>query len=256
MEERGNIVFYESEGISQIEVKLENETVWLTQDQMAGLFQKAKSTINEHISNIYDENELDIEETRNKFGNPEFIKSTSKKPVYHYSLDVIISVGYRVKSVRGTQFRIWANKVLKSYLTKGYAIDHDRFQHQSRQLEELRHTVKLLGNVIESKALNTEEATGLLKVITDYTVVSLVMRRINLFRGRWRPSIRHLAVRIFIQVWRRRRLTCCILLLRTIRSLMGINVSPRLSLCGSWKRMASCTGLMDRRRSRTMRWWP
>lgn len=151
--------------MDQIEVKLENETVWLTQEQMAELFQKAKSTINEHIRNIYSEKELDVEDTMNKFGNPEFIK----KPIYHYSLDVIISVGYRVKSQRGTQFRIWANKTLKNYLTKGYAIDKQRMQQQSRQLDELRQTVKLLGNVIERKALNTEEATGLLKVITDYT---------------------------------------------------------------------------------------
>jgi prophage maintenance system killer protein len=166
MEERGNIVFYQAgPEMDQIEVKLENDTVWLTQEQMAELFQKAKSTINEHIKNIYSEKELDVEDTMNKFGNPEFIK----KPIYHYSLDVIISVGYRVKSQRGTQFRIWANKTLKNYLTKGYAIDKHRMQQQSRQLDELRQTVKLLGNVIERKELNTEEATGLLKVITDYT---------------------------------------------------------------------------------------
>jgi len=166
MEERGNIVFYQAgPEMDQIEVKLENETVWLTQEQMADLFQKAKSTINEHIKNIYSEKELEIKDTMNKFGNAEFIK----KPTYHYSLDVIISVGYRVKSPRGTQFRIWANKTLKDYLTKGYAIDKHRMQQQSRQLDELRQTVKLLGNVIERKALNMEEATGLLKVITDYT---------------------------------------------------------------------------------------
>lgn len=86
----------------------------------------------------------------------------------HYSLDLIISIGYRVNSIRGTQFRIWANKILKDYLTKGYAIDQKRFQDQSRQLEDLKQTVKLLGNVIESKNLNSDEATGLLKVVTDY----------------------------------------------------------------------------------------
>jgi len=128
MEARGNIIFYQAENDTQIEVKVENETVWLTQDQMAELFQKAKSTINEHIKNIYSEKELEVDETMNKFGNTEF----SKKPVYHYSLDVIISVGYRVKSQRGTQFRIWANKILKGYLTKGYAIDKSRLQHQYR----------------------------------------------------------------------------------------------------------------------------
>ena len=165
MKEKGEIVFYEAgSGDGRIEVKLEHETVWLTQEQMSVLFEKAKSTINEHIKNIYNEKELDDKTTMNKFGNPEF----AKKPVNYYNLDVIISVGYRVKSYRGTQFRIWANKVLKDYLTKGYAIDQKRFQEQSRQLEELKQTVKLLGNVIENKALNSDEATGLLKVVADY----------------------------------------------------------------------------------------
>ncbi|MHA4809552.1 RhuM family protein [Flavitalea flava] len=165
MEKKGDVIFYEGgANNTQVEVKLENETVWLTQDQMSELFQKARSTINEHIKNIYSEKELDIELTMNKFGNPEF----AKKPINYYSLDVIISVGYRVKSPQGTQFRIWANKILKDYLTKGYAIDQKRFKEQSRQLDELKQTVKLLGNVIESKALNSDEATGLLKVVTDY----------------------------------------------------------------------------------------
>jgi prophage maintenance system killer protein len=132
---------------------------------MGLLFQKAKSTINEHIKNIYKEKEVDQEITMNKFGNSEF----SGRPVNYYNLDVIISVGYRVKSLRGTQFRIWANKVLKEYLINGYTIDQKRFQEQSRKLDELKQTVKLLGNVMETKVLNTDEATGLLKVITDYT---------------------------------------------------------------------------------------
>ena len=163
---KGEIVIYDNgEGSTQIEVKLEDETVWLSQDQMADLFQKSKSTINEHIKNIYKEKELEEKATLNKFGNSEF----AKKPVNYYNLDVIISVGYRVKSSRGTQFRIWANKVLKNYLTKGYALNQKRLQEQSRQLDELKQTVRLLGNVIENKALGSDEAVGLLKVVTDYT---------------------------------------------------------------------------------------
>ena len=104
-------------------------------------------------------------------------RSFAKKPVNYYNLDVIISVGYRVKSYRGTQFRIWANKVLKDYLTKGYAIDQKRFREQSRQLEELKQTVKLLGNVVERQALNSDEATGLLKVVTDYAYALDVLDR-------------------------------------------------------------------------------
>lgn len=82
---------------------------------------------------------------------------------------MIISVGYRVKSPQGTQFRIWANKVLKQYLTKGYALNEIRLREQAQQLEQLKRTVKLLGNVIETQSLTSDEATGLLKVITDYT---------------------------------------------------------------------------------------
>ena len=159
------LIYQNSEGDLRIDVKLENDTVWLTQDQISLLFQKAKSTINEHINNIYKEKEIDQELTMKKFGNSEF----AKKPVNFYNLDVVISVGYRVKSQRGTQFRIWANKVLKEYLISGYAIDKKRFQEQSRKLDELKQTVKLLGNVMETQNLNTDEATGLLKVITDYT---------------------------------------------------------------------------------------
>lgn len=105
----GEIIIYQSqEGNIGIDVRLENETVWLSQDQMAQLFNKGKSTINEHIKNIYSEQELIESETKRKFGNSEF----SDKPTNYYNLDVIISVGYRVKSPQGTQFRIWANKVL------------------------------------------------------------------------------------------------------------------------------------------------
>ena len=95
--------------------------------------------------------------------------ANSDKPIAAYSLDVIISVGFRVKSSRGTQFRIWANKILKDYLTEGYAIDRKRFEAQSLQLEELKQAVKLLGNVVGNHELTTDEATGLIKVVTDYT---------------------------------------------------------------------------------------
>ena len=125
MNEHGEIIIYKTEdGLSKLEVKLQDETVWLTQQQMAELFNKSKSTINEHIQNIYTEGELKRETTMRKFGNSEF----STKPTNYYNLDVIISVGYRVKSIRGTQFRIWANSVLKEYLIKGFAIDDERLK--------------------------------------------------------------------------------------------------------------------------------
>ena len=121
---KGNkIIIYNTEdGETKIEVQMKDDTVWLTQDQMADLFDKAKSTINEHIQNIYEEKELISEETMSKFGNSEF----TTKPTNYYNLDVIISVGYRVKSLRGTQFRIWATQKLKEYIVKGFVMDDER----------------------------------------------------------------------------------------------------------------------------------
>ena len=123
--DKGEIIIYQTEdGLTKIEVSMVEETVWLTIDQMAELFQKARSTINEHILNVYKENELTQNETMRKIGNSDF----STKPTNFYNLDVIISVGYRVKSLRGTQFRIWATKVLKEYMIKGFALDDERLK--------------------------------------------------------------------------------------------------------------------------------
>ncbi len=118
------LIYQNQEGNIKIDVRLEEETVWLTQDQMALLFGKAKSTINEHILNIYTENELVEATSIRKIGISDF----STKPTNHYNLDVVISVGYRVKSVQGTQFRIWATQRLKEYIVKGFALNDDRFK--------------------------------------------------------------------------------------------------------------------------------
>ncbi|HZE85717.1 MAG TPA: RhuM family protein [Puia sp.] len=168
MEGKGSIIFYQPDsGNSLIEVKLENESIWLSLNQLASLFDRDKSVISKHLSNIFKEEELDRTSVVAK--NATTGSDGKKYKVEYYNLDVIISVGYRVKSKRGTQFRIWANGILKDYLRKGYAIDQKRLREQSRQLDELKQTVRLLGNVIENKTLNSEEATGLLKVVTDYT---------------------------------------------------------------------------------------
>jgi hypothetical protein len=122
-DKNNQIVIYNTEdGQIKIEVRMKDETVWLTQDQMAELFDKSKSTINEHIQNIYQEKELVLDGTMRKFGNSEF----STKPTNYYNLDVIISVGYRVSSLRGTQFRIWATQKLRDYIIKGFAMDDER----------------------------------------------------------------------------------------------------------------------------------
>jgi hypothetical protein len=126
--------------------------------------------ISKHISNIFTTNELSPEATVSKM---EIVRQEGKRKVKrnveHYNLDMIISIGYRVNSIRGTQFRIWANQVLKDHLIKGFSINEKRIKEQNQQFENLKQTVKLLSNVIQNKELNTSEATGLLKVITDYS---------------------------------------------------------------------------------------
>ena len=126
MENNSEIIIYNTEdGLTKVEVSFIDDNVWLTQDQMAALFQKSKSTINEHIKNIYEDGELQQVSTMKKFGNSEF----SKKPTNYYNLDMIISVGYRVRSQRGVQFRIWASSILKEYMKKGFAMDDERLKN-------------------------------------------------------------------------------------------------------------------------------
>ena len=118
MDNQGEIILYQSEDATQLEVSIESDTVWLTQAQMVELFQRDQSVISRHIRNVFAENELDEK------SNMHFLHNAfSDKPITVYNLDVIISVGYRVKSKRGTQFRIWANSILKEYLMKGYVLN-------------------------------------------------------------------------------------------------------------------------------------
>ena len=157
-QKRNEIILFENQGV-KLEVNLKDETVWLTQEQMAKLFGKAKSTINEHIKNVYKEGELVKNETMTKFGNSEF----ADKPTNYYNLDMIISIGYRVKSQNGILFRKWATNVLKDYMLKGYAINQKR-------LDYLEKTVKLIdiANRIDER-LEGNDAKEILKVIAGYT---------------------------------------------------------------------------------------
>ncbi|KPA13902.1 toxin Fic [Candidatus Magnetomorum sp. HK-1] len=142
MNNNSEILIYSApDGTTKLQVQLEDETVWLTQEQMAMLFGKAKSTINEHIKNIYKENELEESQTLKKFGISEF---QQKAPNY-YNLDVIISVGYRVKSPQGTKFRQWATKRIHEYIVKGFTMDDDRLKQEgarSRYFEELLQRIR------------------------------------------------------------------------------------------------------------------
>ena len=156
------IIYTASDGQTAIDVKLENETVWLNVNQMTELFQKEASNIRRHIINVFKEGELEKESNVNFLHVP-----FSAKPVPYYSLDVIISVGYRVKSKRGTQFRIWANRILKDYLVKGYAINNNI---ASRKYEELCHLVQILGRTVNLQPeLTTDESHELISVVSDYT---------------------------------------------------------------------------------------
>lgn len=165
----GDIVIYQSEdGNTRINVNLQGETVWLSQQQMSELFKTDRTSISRHIKNIYKTEELDKKSTCAFFAQVQdegFRKVTRKIP--YYNLDMIISVGYRVNSKRGTQFRIWANKILKEYLIKGYAINDKITQ---RKYEELSQLVRILGRTISSQPeLSNKENLDLISVVTDYT---------------------------------------------------------------------------------------
>ena len=157
-----SIIIYQSEdGQTQLEVKLQEETVWLTTNQMAELFNREESNIRRHIINIFKEGELQKE------NNVHFLHVNGvKKPVPFYPLDVIISVGYRVKSVNGTRFRQWANKVLKDYLIKGYAINQNM---KLERYNELKNVVQLMARAISlQESVSNNEYDGLFHVISDY----------------------------------------------------------------------------------------
>ena len=165
---KGEIIIYKTnDGNTSIDVKLEEETVWLNLNQMSLLFDRNKSVISRHIRNVYNEKELIYSSTVAKNatvqreGEREIIRD-----IEYYNLDVIISVGYRVKSQRGTQFRIWANSVLKEYLVKGYAVNE---KASKQQLNNLSNMVQVLSNALESKSISADEAQALLRIIKDYS---------------------------------------------------------------------------------------
>lgn len=163
MDKQNQIIIYKAEdGKTQIDVNLGEETVWLSLNQLSELFQRDKSVISRHITNVFREKELDRKSTVANFATVQKEGGRAiNRSIEFYNLDAIISVGYRVNSKRGTQFRIWATNVLKQHLIKGHTINEKR-------LKELQQTVKLISKVVETKSLTADEATGLLKIISDY----------------------------------------------------------------------------------------
>lgn len=177
MKESEILIYKGDNGETEIEVKLERETIWLSQKQIADLFDKDSDTIGLHLKNIYSTGELEESSTTEEYSvvQKEGIRNVKRK-IRHYNLDAVISVGYRVNSIRGTQFRIWANKILKEYLIKGYSINEKTLKQQSEQLSELQKTIKMIH----------------LKV-------------------QFQLSIRHLMEKIYIRVLRRKLHICFIL---------------------------------------------
>ena len=170
MNESSYIKIYQSDdGETEVSVRFDNETVWLSQKQMSQLFEKDSDTIGLHLKNIYKSGELDeISTTEDSSVVRKEGNRNVKRKIKFYNFDAILSVGYRVNSKRGIQFRIWASKILKEYLLKGYALDKKRLSYQNEQLNELKESVKILGSVVNYKQLSNDESIGLLKIISDY----------------------------------------------------------------------------------------
>ncbi|OYX28006.1 MAG: death-on-curing protein [Flavobacteriales bacterium 32-35-8] len=168
-----DIIIYKTKNNSiEVQVQLDKETVWLNRNQLAELFDRDIKTIGKHISNVFKEGELPKEATVAKYATvqKEGDREVTRE-VEHYNLDVIISVGYRVKSIRGTQFRIWANSILKEYLVKGYAINENRLAQKEQELVVLRNGIQILSRAIEEKTADNQWLTAFAKglsLLDDY----------------------------------------------------------------------------------------
>ncbi len=159
------LLYRSQDGKIQVEVGLKDETVWLDAHQMAVLFDRDRTVILRHISNIYKTNELD-KSTCAKIAQVAADGKVQKMDIYN--LDMIISVGYRVNSKRGTQFRIWATGVLKQYLLDGYALNQKRLAAQGQKMQEVRQALDLMTQAASQKRLSSDEADGLIRIIRDY----------------------------------------------------------------------------------------
>jgi prophage maintenance system killer protein len=156
---KGQVILYKN----NLEVRLEHNSVWLTQKQMSDLFDTERSVVTKHLQNIFNSGELEEKSNVQKMHI-----ANSDKPVAFYNLDLIISVGYRVNSKRGTQFRIWATNVLRKHLVDGYTINEKRLKAQQNKIRELQDTVRLLGNIALLEGVS-DEAKGIVQIIAEYS---------------------------------------------------------------------------------------
>ncbi|MGD9019088.1 MAG: virulence protein RhuM/Fic/DOC family protein [Desulfuromonadales bacterium] len=172
------VIYQSADGEASLAVRLEQETVWLSQKQMAELLDKDSDTIGLHIRNIYKEGELEPGATTEESSvvQNEGGRKVQRKLKF-YNLDVIISVGYRVKSQRGTQFRQWATRVLREHLVEGYTINQNRIEEQAQKLSEMQQAVDLLSRTLEQQQLVNELGKDVLRVIADYSYALSLLDR-------------------------------------------------------------------------------
>ncbi len=171
-------IFKSDDGTTEIEVQIERDTVWLDQYQISELFLTDRTSIGRHISKIYKTNELNEDSTSAKIAQVRTEGNrTVERQIGIYNLDVILSIGYKVHSERGRQFRVWANKILGNYLVKGYALNERKLKEQNESLKKLQESVKILGKVLEFKALTNDESVGLLRIISDYAYALDILDR-------------------------------------------------------------------------------
>jgi len=169
----GEVLLFQAEdGKTRLEVQLDHETVWLNQAQMVTLFERDVSVVSRHIRNVFAEGELPEKSNLQKMQI-----ANSDRPVVYYSLDVIISVGYRVKSRRGTQFRQWATRVLRDHIVKGYTVNEQRLRDETAKLREMQQTVDLLARTLTTQELVTETGKDVLRVINDYAYALATLDR-------------------------------------------------------------------------------
>ncbi len=178
METKAIEIFKSDDETTEIEVQVEKDTVWLNQYQISELFLTDRTSIGRHIFNIYKTKELSEEATSAKIAQVRKEGNrTVERQIGIYNLDVILSIGYKVHSERGRQFRVWANKILSDFLVKGYALNERKLKEQNEQLKKLQESVKILGKVLEFKTLTNDESVGLLKIISDYAYALDILDR-------------------------------------------------------------------------------
>ena len=167
------VIYQNAENQTQVEVRFEGETFWLSLNQIAELFERDKSVISRHLKNIFENEELDRISVVAK--NATTATDGKSYEVEYFNLDAIISVGYRVNSKRGTQFRQWASQRLKDYLVNGYAINEKRLAEAENRFNELKQAIQLFDKVAQTKEISGSEAQGLLKVLSDFTVALVIL---------------------------------------------------------------------------------